>query len=57
MVSIFIKENFMYKKLNYILKAIILFAGEILYNKVGGGNYEKNFINNFVYFCGYYFRM
>lgn len=41
MVSIFIKENFMYKKLNYILKAIILFAGEILYNKVGGKTMKK----------------
>lgn len=31
----------MYKKLNYILEAIILFAREILYNKIGGKTMKK----------------
>lgn len=41
MVSISFLENFMYKKLNYILKSIILFGREIIYNRRGGKTMKK----------------
>lgn len=41
MVSISFLENFMYKKLNYILQSIILIAREIIYNRRGGKVMKK----------------